>query len=129
MSPPLPGRRRGNSITTRPLRSRPEGGRDGSHLGRLQRDQGGRDDRAGALMEDCSIRDAALKLQNWQGTMPPPRHTAEILRDEANAPLRFALQSIDATHPYLTSRNVTPQTVRTFGLGLYTGTGLLRGRI
>jgi DNA primase len=43
-------------------------------------------------------------------------------------PLGFALQYIDATHPYLASRGVTPQTIRTFGLGLYTGKGLL-GRI
>jgi DNA primase len=46
-----------------------------------------------------------------------------------NPPLRFSLQYIDARHPYLVSRGVTPQTIRTFGLGLYTGKGLLRGRI
>jgi DNA primase len=46
-----------------------------------------------------------------------------------NPPLRFALQYIDATHPYLTARGVRPDTIRTFGIGLYTGRGLLRGRI
>jgi DNA primase len=33
------------------------------------------------------------------------------------------------SHPYLASRSLTPQIIRTFGLGLYTGKGLLRGRI
>lgn len=32
-------------------------------------------------------------------------------------------------HPYLASRGVTQETVRTCGLGLYTGESLLRGRI
>jgi len=34
-----------------------------------------------------------------------------------NPPLRFALQYVDATHPYLVSRAVTVHTARTFGLG------------
>jgi DNA primase len=46
-----------------------------------------------------------------------------------NPPLRFALRYIDDTHPYLTSRRVSRETIRTFGTGLYTGNGLLRGRI
>ena len=46
-----------------------------------------------------------------------------------NPPLRFALQYVDSQHPYLASRGVKPEAVRTFGLGFYTGKGLLRGRI
>jgi DNA primase len=46
-----------------------------------------------------------------------------------NPPLRFALRYIDATHPYLTSRGVSREMIRRFGIGLYTGKGLLRGRI
>jgi Toprim domain-containing protein/DNA primase-like protein len=86
-----------------------------------------------ALMENCSIRDAALRLQDWSGAAPERFIVPRISRPDPvaaeNPPLRFALQYVDATHPYLTSRGVTPQTVRTFGLGLYTGKGLLRGRI
>ncbi|MBA3642057.1 MAG: hypothetical protein H0W53_22930, partial [Acidobacteria bacterium] len=86
-----------------------------------------------ALMEGCSIRDAALRLQGWSGAAPEhfivPRASRPDPAASENPPLRFALQYIDATHPYLTSRGVTPHTGRTFGLGLYTGRGLLRGRI
>jgi hypothetical protein len=34
-----------------------------------------------ALMEGCSVRDAALRLQDWRGTMPPrPAVPAEAVR-------------------------------------------------
>jgi Toprim domain-containing protein/DNA primase-like protein len=86
-----------------------------------------------ALIERCSIRDAALRLQEWSGAAPERFVVPRTSRSEAvastNPPLRFALQYVDGTHPYLTSRGVMPQTICTFGLGLYTGKGLLRGRI
>ena len=86
-----------------------------------------------ALMERCSIREAALRLQNWSGAAPErfivPRASRPDPVASENAPLRFALQYVDGTHPYLRSRGLTPQTIRTFGPGLYTGKGLLRGRI
>src|SRR5438067_1782904 len=86
-----------------------------------------------ALMEGCSIRDAALRVQDWSGAAPERYVVPRLVRAEAvavaNPPLRFTLQYVDTAHPYLASRSVTPQTIRTFGLGLYTGNGLLRGRI
>jgi len=86
-----------------------------------------------AFMEGCSIRDAALRLHDWSGAAPErfivPRTSRPDPVASENPPLRFALQYIDATHPYLTSRGVTRESIRTFGLGLYTGRGLLRGRI
>jgi 5S rRNA maturation endonuclease (ribonuclease M5) len=86
-----------------------------------------------ALMEGCSIRDAALRLQDWSSAAPEHFIVSRASRPDPvasdNPPLRFALQYIDAGHPYLASRGMMPQTVRTFGLGLYTGKGLLRGRI
>jgi DNA primase len=86
-----------------------------------------------ALMERCSIREAALRLQNRSGAAPERFIVPRALRpdpvDSENPPLRFALQYVDGTHPYLRSRGLTPQTIRTFRLGLYTGKGLLRGRI
>jgi DNA primase len=86
-----------------------------------------------ALMEGCSIRDAALRLQDWSGAAPerfivPQASRAAPVVSE-NPPLRFALQYVDARHAYLAARGVIPETVRTFGLGFYTGKGLLRGRI
>jgi hypothetical protein len=86
-----------------------------------------------ALMEGCSCREAGLRLQHWSGAAPErfivPRASRPDPVASENPPLRFALQYIDATHPYLASRGVTPETIRTFGLGLYTGNGLLRGQI
>lgn len=86
-----------------------------------------------ALMERCSIREAALRLQHWSGAAPTrfivPRASRPDPVASDNPPLRFALQYVDSTHPYLRSRGLTSQSIRTFGLGLYTGTGLLRGRV
>jgi DNA primase len=86
-----------------------------------------------ALMEGCSIRDAALRLQDRPGAAPErfivPRASRLDPAVAENPPLRFALQYVDSTHPYLTARDLTSQTIRAFGLGLYTGTGLLRERI
>jgi DNA primase len=86
-----------------------------------------------ALMERCSIREAALRLQQWSSAAPErfivPRQASPDPVASENQPLRFALQYVDPTHPYLRSRGVSLQTIRTFGLGLYTGKGLLRGRI
>jgi DNA primase len=86
-----------------------------------------------SLMERCSIREAALRLQQWSGTAPErfivPREARPDPVASENPPLRFALQYVDETHPYLTSRGVSLRMARTFGLGFYAGKGLLRGRI
>lgn len=84
-----------------------------------------------ALLEDCSVRDAALRLQDWSGTIPPRRDVQieDAATVAANAPLGFALQHVDAHHPYLAARGLTAETIRTFGVGFYRGSGFLRGRI
>lgn len=84
-----------------------------------------------AVMEGCSVREAALRLQDWSGTMPR-RHAvpAEATpRAVPNAPLPFALQYIEGRHPYLAQRGLTAETIRTFGIGVYRGRGFLRGRV
>lgn len=85
------------------------------------------------LMEGCSLREAALRLKAWSGAAPErfigPREARHSPALTPNAPLRFTLQYVNPRHPYLAARGVTPHTVRTFGLGLYTGKGLLRGRV
>jgi len=81
-----------------------------------------------ALMESCSIRDAALQLQHW--SVPPRRPiTTEPAAPEANVPLGFTLQYIDRRHPHLAARRLTAETVRKCGVGFYDGRGFLRGRI
>jgi DNA primase len=82
-----------------------------------------------ALMESCSVRDAALWLQHRSGTLPPRPIVTETSAAELNAPLRFTLQHIDQRHPYLAMRGLTAETIRTFGVGCYDGRGFLRGRI
>ena len=86
-----------------------------------------------AWLEGCSIRNAALRLQEqWRdgrisdhpqlaskgssrsSPLPPPR-------------LRFSLRL--RWHPYLEERGVQPGTATGFGIGYYTGAGFLHHRI
>lgn len=92
-----------------------------------------------AAMERCSIREAALKLQAWFGSQPerlPGRLAAEgwkgeLVREKSgrNLPLRFILAGVNTSHAYLSQRGVDPATAREFGVGFYSGAGLLKGRI
>jgi len=111
-----------------------------------------------AAMEQCSVRDAAIKLQLWflvpaagetRATVGKEPHT-QISKDkkheepeyktvsengngvgesESNKPLTFTLQNIDHTHPYLGERGVTEETAKTFGVGFFAGKGSMHDRI
>jgi len=97
-----------------------------------------------AAMEKCSIREAALQLQQWFGVTVPvgapgarlSRAAADmqnwelVRKEEANnVPLRFALTGVQWNHPYLAQRGIDTPTAAEFGVGLYPGPGLMRGRI
>lgn len=94
-----------------------------------------------AAMEGCSVRDAALKLQDWfalrllapPSSSPPARPHAELADlltpQAANAPLAFKIAAVDHTHPYLAARGVDVETARLFGVGYHLGKGLMEGRI
>jgi DNA primase len=102
-----------------------------------------------AVMESCTVRDAALKLQNWfmdedaknknGAAASPPELVAEKkelvgehARDEGtgeNRPLPFALKGIDSSHPYLSHRGITRETAEYFGVGFFSGKGSMSGRI
>jgi DNA primase len=93
-----------------------------------------------AAMEKCSIREAALLLQQWFDIAAAPvsvyatvadRRNFELVRKEEciNAPLRFALTGVEGNHPYLAQRGIDPATAHEFGVGLYRGRGLMSGRI
>lgn len=87
-----------------------------------------------ALLEHCSIRDAALRLHAWSGRgLVSPRPVVvpndDAARTAPNRPLSFALQYIDGHHPYLARRGLAAETIRRFGIGFYGGRGMLRGRI
>jgi DNA primase len=108
-----------------------------------------------AAMEDCSIRDAALKLQAWflagQGSgqdqqSASPGAPARVLiarkdkrvaesdngkasNEGCNTPLEFSLRGIDSAHPYLTQRGITKATAEAFGVGFFSGKGSMSNRI
>jgi DNA primase len=94
-----------------------------------------------AAMEQCSIRQAALRLQQWfsvgalysSAAQPAPASAPnrELVREKEgrNPPLRFALTGVDPAHPYLVERGIDRDTAIEFGVGFYAGPGLLSGRI
>jgi len=93
-----------------------------------------------AAMEQCSLREAALRLQQWFGIREPGLrlHPAtagmqkgKLVRkeEESNLPLRFALTGLERNHPYLAQRGIDPGTAAEFGVGFYPGPGLMSGRI
>ncbi len=93
-----------------------------------------------AWMENCSIREAALRLQHWFGlsTAPAVRPAAPSLVAiesdapgplEDNPPLPFTLKGLDFHHPYLGGRGITPKTARHFSIGFFPGRGSMEGRI
>jgi len=90
-----------------------------------------------AAMEKCSVRDAAIKLQEWftidSTTVPEKKPSKEAKRgggtEPANKPLGFELRGIDVAHPYLAERGITRETAETFGVGLFSGRGSMSGRV
>ena len=93
-----------------------------------------------AAMERCSIRDAALKLQEWFSVTPvsseqivPATKGGEtyppVAAEENNKPLAFKLRPVDPGHPYLALRRVDSNTAAYFDVGFYSGNGSMEGRI
>jgi DNA primase len=102
-----------------------------------------------AVMENCSIRAAAVTLQNWFSIPPnsaPEKRQADHSETKlisgkekkgtdtpdlstSNRPLEFTLKSIDATHEYLTTRGITKETAEHFGVGFFSGKGSMAGRV
>ena len=87
-----------------------------------------------ALMDECSVREAAIRLQaRFPISAVPLRRsavgTAEHEDTRANKPLTFTLTGIDPTHPYLRNRGISAGTARQFGTGFFPGRGSMAGRI
>jgi hypothetical protein len=89
-------------------------------------------------MENCSLREAALKITSWfdgAASPPPPAQSRERVSQPepegqgSNRPLRFTLRGIDPTHAYLDSRGITAETAAAFGVGFYGQAGTMRGRV
>jgi DNA primase len=109
-----------------------------------------------AAMEGCSIREAALKLHRWFAlrsvdrvgdpawpistdkkvtvrlvTVPEAGRSGTAIGEcnEENKPLKFELTGIDHSHPYLATRGISRETAKTFGIGAFSGRGLMSGRV
>jgi DNA primase len=88
-----------------------------------------------AAMEQCSVWEAALRLQHWfaEGAdvaLPRPDETQLVPEKEAcNPPLRFTLWGVDHRHPYLTQRGIESSTADYFGVGFYARPGLMSQRL
>jgi DNA primase len=98
-----------------------------------------------AAMEQCSIRDAALRLAEWYSIESNPERTktsrgsrrekpaqekeAVGESSEPNKPLAFRLRAIDSAHQYLTGRGIDQETTAYFGAGLFSGKGSMNGRL
>ena len=86
-----------------------------------------------AWLEQCSIREAALRLQGFS----VPTGTADQLVSKGKnvdlcqqelPRLPFSLRVRD-WHPYLEQRGISRETATLFGVGYYAGQGFLQGRI
>ncbi len=108
-----------------------------------------------AAVENCSVREAAIKLQMWflvpaagqsrtpashepeTETLTAPEVEGKLISKESggageseyNKPLTFALKSVDPTHPYFKERGITEETARAFGVGFFSGKGSMAGRV
>jgi len=100
-----------------------------------------------AVMDDCSVRDAALRIQEWFGalqsraTSRPAENGATAqsklvakgnqkpTEREVNKPLSFELTKIDFSHPYLQHRKIAEETAKEFGVGFFPGRGSMTGRV
>lgn len=88
-----------------------------------------------SIMEQCSIREAAVKLDTWfrSSTPSPNKSTRQgtgvekklvsktelATPDEPNKPLSFTLKDVDHAHQYLQSRGVGENVAREFGAGFF----------
>jgi DNA primase len=92
-----------------------------------------------AAMEECSIRQAGLRLREIVAGFDPAavapsrafqsRETKLVTKKrEVNPRLSFSLR-LDGWHPYLSGRGIKRQLADQFGIGYFRGRGLMSGRI
>jgi DNA primase len=91
-----------------------------------------------AQLEQCSLREAALQLQRrylvMESAAPvrpqwPGRDQLVTEKTESNPALSFCLAGLDASHPYVSARGLSWATATHFGIGFYSGRGIMRGRL
>ncbi len=86
-----------------------------------------------ALLEGCTLRQAAVQLRDWfpGAARGSPARSQRVTKGKStgNRPLDFALAGVDGAHPYLAAREVGARTAARFGVGFYRGSGLMQGRV
>jgi DNA primase len=91
-----------------------------------------------AHLEQCSLREAAWKLQKWYLAVDfavpprpelPKRGQLVTKKRESNTALSFRLSGLDEAHPYVSARGLSRQTAIHFGIGYYSGPGIMNGRL
>jgi DNA primase len=84
-----------------------------------------------AAVEGCGLREAAEKLSEWgmPGNFAPSQKATVTKKTRSVPPLRFRLRGVDVQHPYLASRGIRETTAREFGIGFYSGPGLMSQRL
>ena len=94
-----------------------------------------------SLRENCSIREAALKLQDWflsgsngqsrptakERAKPEKPEASEAKAQEVNPTLGFELR-VDTGHEYGKKRGLSQETLTLFGAGLCRSKGMFAGR-
>jgi DNA primase len=94
-----------------------------------------------AAIERCGLREAARKLLSWRDSVrvidtrpsrcgsSSPRKPTVTKKRESVPVLGFHLRGVDGRHPYLSSRGISEATAATFGVGFYSGPGLMSQRL
>jgi len=91
-----------------------------------------------AELEQCSVREAALRLQRryggggWRPTPRPSEPGEDKLVTEkrkGNPVLPFSLPGLVADHPYVADRGLSPETASRFEIGYHGGPGIMTGRL
>lgn len=102
------------------------------------------------VMENCSVREAAVKLHEWflnvdssESVDTQTSDSSDEINSAAaklvagkkeevttgNRPLSFRLTGIDIEHQYITTRGITKESAECFGVGLFPGRGSMSGRV
>jgi DNA primase len=82
---------------------------------------------APAVSAETDVEETLPRTHAEARQSKPARDTENI--SVVNPPLQFAFRNLDPTHPYLTARGLTEETIATFGLGFHAGRGIMHGRI
>jgi len=88
-----------------------------------------------ALLNKCTLREAALQLKGWflpgAATSGEPAAKQRVTKGKisVNPPLPFTLRGVQGGHAYLSGRDIDERTAERFGVGFYGGPGFMSGRV